>query len=121
MAAIDAFDDFGDFLESISCETSKPVKFVVRIHVGEPLLFPRALLLFRSVAVSIKPPAWIAMPILFGQRNASSYNEVMKTTAPKTLSYSVFYEQDSEGGFLAFVPSLPGCHTQGENPRRNGT
>lgn len=38
----------------------------------------------------------------------------MKRTAPKTLSYSVFYEQDSEGGFVAFVPSLPGCHTQGE-------
>jgi predicted RNase H-like HicB family nuclease len=38
----------------------------------------------------------------------------MKTTAPKTLSYSVFYERYSEGGFVAFVPSLPGCHTQGE-------
>ena len=35
-------------------------------------------------------------------------------TAPKTFSYSVFYEQDSKGGFVAFVPSLPGCHTQGE-------
>ena len=38
----------------------------------------------------------------------------MKRTAPKTFSYSVFYEQDPEGGFVAFVPSLPGCHTQGE-------
>lgn len=38
----------------------------------------------------------------------------MKTPAPKIVSYSVFYEQDSEGGFVAFVPSLPGCHTQGE-------
>ena len=37
-----------------------------------------------------------------------------KRTAPKTFSYSVFYEQDSDGGFVAFVPSLPGCHTQGE-------
>ncbi len=36
------------------------------------------------------------------------------TTVTKTLSYSVFYEQHSEGGFVAFVPSLPGCHTQGE-------
>jgi antitoxin HicB len=26
----------------------------------------------------------------------------------------VFYEQDPERGFVAFVPSLPGCHTQGE-------
>ena len=39
---------------------------------------------------------------------------VMKKTPPKTLSYSIFYEQDSEGGFVAFVPALPGCHTQGE-------
>ncbi len=38
----------------------------------------------------------------------------MKRIGPKTFSYSVFYEQDSEGGFVAFVPSLPGCHTQGE-------
>jgi predicted RNase H-like HicB family nuclease len=35
-----------------------------------------------------------------------------KTT--KTLSYSVFYEQAPEGGYVAFVPILPGCHTQGE-------
>jgi predicted RNase H-like HicB family nuclease len=50
----------------------------------------------------------------FVWRKANSYNEVMKRIVPKTLSYSVFYEQDSEGGFVAFVPSLPGCHTQGE-------
>lgn len=34
--------------------------------------------------------------------------------ASKSLSYSVFYEQASEGGYVAFVPALPGCHTQGE-------
>ena len=39
---------------------------------------------------------------------------VMKNWDRKTLSYSVFYEQASEGGFVAFVPALPGCHTQGE-------
>ncbi|HCC58985.1 MAG TPA: hypothetical protein DEQ47_17325 [Solibacterales bacterium] len=38
----------------------------------------------------------------------------MKSGAPKTFSYSVFYEQASEGGYVAFVPALPGCHTQGE-------
>lgn len=32
----------------------------------------------------------------------------------KTLSYSVFYEQVPEGGYVALVPALPGCHTQGE-------
>ena len=40
--------------------------------------------------------------------------KLMKSRAPKTVSYSVFYEQASEGGFVAHVPSLPGCHTQGE-------
>ncbi|HTR38353.1 MAG TPA: type II toxin-antitoxin system HicB family antitoxin [Bryobacteraceae bacterium] len=33
----------------------------------------------------------------------------------KLLSYSVFYEQAAEGGYVAFVPALPGCHTQGES------
>lgn len=39
--------------------------------------------------------------------------KVMKRPS-KTFSYSVFYEQASEGGYVAFVPALPGCHTQGE-------
>lgn len=37
--------------------------------------------------------------------------------ARKTLrsySYSVFYEEAEEGGYVASVPALPGCHTQGE-------
>ena len=39
------------------------------------------------------------------------------TTAkrPTTYSYTVFYEQAPEGGYAAFVPALPGCHTQGES------
>ncbi len=40
--------------------------------------------------------------------------KLMKGRHPKTFSYSVFYEQAPEGGYVAFVPSLPGCHTQGE-------
>jgi len=39
---------------------------------------------------------------------------VMKSRASRNLSYSVFYEQAPEGGYAAFVPALPGCHTQGE-------
>ena len=38
----------------------------------------------------------------------------MKTTSQKIHSFSVFYESASEGGYVAFVPTLPGCHTQGE-------
>ncbi len=32
----------------------------------------------------------------------------------REVSYSVFYEQAPEGGYVATVPALPGCHTQGE-------
>jgi antitoxin HicB len=38
----------------------------------------------------------------------------MKRRSSKSFSFSVFYEQASEGGYVAFVPALPGCHTQGE-------
>ena len=38
----------------------------------------------------------------------------MKGKPSKHFSYSVFYEQASVGGYVAFVPALPGCHTQGE-------
>jgi len=38
----------------------------------------------------------------------------VKRKRRKILSYSVFYEQVPEGGYVAFVPALPGCHTQGE-------
>lgn len=31
------------------------------------------------------------------------------------LSYAVFYEQASEGGYVAHVPVLPSCHSQGES------
>ncbi len=39
--------------------------------------------------------------------------KVMKR-ASRSFSYSVFYEQAPEGGYVAYVPALPGCHTQGE-------
>ncbi len=32
----------------------------------------------------------------------------------KHLSFSVIYEEAPEGGYVAFVPTLPGCHSQGE-------
>ena len=41
--------------------------------------------------------------------------ENMKRKAAKTLSYTVFYEEAEEGGYVAFVPALPGCHTQGDD------
>lgn len=38
----------------------------------------------------------------------------MKSKYAKINSYSVFYEAAPEGGYVAFVPTLSGCHTQGE-------
>lgn len=39
----------------------------------------------------------------------------MKRKGGRAVSYSVFYERAPEGGYVALVPSLPGCHTQGES------
>ncbi|MEK7624854.1 MAG: type II toxin-antitoxin system HicB family antitoxin [Patescibacteria group bacterium] len=36
----------------------------------------------------------------------------MKPT--KVLTYTVFFEKSPEGGYVAFVPALPGCASQGE-------
>lgn len=36
----------------------------------------------------------------------------MKKSA--TQSYTVFFEEAPEGGYVATVPALLGCHTQGE-------
>ena len=33
----------------------------------------------------------------------------------KKLSYTVIYEADPEGGFVASVPALPGCYSQGDS------
>ena len=30
------------------------------------------------------------------------------------LQFNVIVVQDSSGGFVAFIPELPGCHTQGD-------
>ena len=32
----------------------------------------------------------------------------------KKHSYTVIYEEDPEGGFVASAPSLPGCYSQGD-------
>ncbi len=33
---------------------------------------------------------------------------------PKVLNFKVIIEQDEDGVFIASIPALPGCHTQGE-------
>ena len=39
---------------------------------------------------------------------------LMKRKMVRAFAYSVFYEQVPDGGYVASVPALPGCHTQGE-------
>lgn len=39
---------------------------------------------------------------------------MVKKFQKKILSFSVIYEAASEGGYVVYVPILPGCHTQGE-------
>ena len=34
--------------------------------------------------------------------------------AEKILKYTVLFEKAEEGGYVAYVPLLPGCMTQGE-------
>jgi predicted RNase H-like HicB family nuclease len=44
----------------------------------------------------------------------------MRSKSFKTLSYSVFYEQALEGGYAAFIPTLPGSQDDSlEEPDRN--
>ena len=32
----------------------------------------------------------------------------------EVFNYTVIFEPAKEGGFVVYIPSLPGCHTQGE-------
>lgn len=32
----------------------------------------------------------------------------------KKFAFDVVVQKDESGGYVAFVPSLPGCHTQGD-------
>jgi len=38
----------------------------------------------------------------------------MKTSKKQILKYSVIFQPAEEGGFIASVPALPGCASQGD-------
>jgi predicted RNase H-like HicB family nuclease len=44
------------------------------------------------------------------KRRAQKKKKIRKSQS----SYAVFYDAAPEGGYVAFVPALPGCHSQGE-------
>lgn len=37
-----------------------------------------------------------------------------RTVEPQTYWFTFVIEADEEGGYYAFCPSLPGCHSQGD-------
>lgn len=39
---------------------------------------------------------------------------MQQAVAEKILTYTVVFEKAREGGYIAYVPLLPGCMTQGE-------
>lgn len=48
--------------------------------------------------------------------NQHSYPlDSMLRTSSKTMKYTVVLEREPDGGFVASVPLLPGCVSQGEN------
>ena len=40
---------------------------------------------------------------------------ILVTMEGKSLNYMVLIEQDDDGVFIAKVPDIPGCYTQGKN------
>lgn len=40
--------------------------------------------------------------------------KIKKKIKKEIFNYTVIFEPAEEGGFIVHVPSLPGCHTQGE-------
>src|SRR5689334_13484974 len=56
----------------------------------------------------------VARILAFAGSTVILYNDCDEAQEYQNLSYSVFYEHAAEGGYVAFVPALPGRHTQGE-------
>lgn len=40
--------------------------------------------------------------------------KLKKKIKKEIFNYTVIFEPAEEGGFIVYVPSLPGCYTQGE-------
>jgi len=69
-----------------------------------------------DASISTRDVVYSTLPI----RRPRSTTKVMKREQSRTFSYSVFYEQAPEDGYVAFVPALPGCHAQGGSLGRHG-
>lgn len=65
-------------------------------------------LLFPAVARTIKRPFRSLV-----QPNKIWYSVATMKKIQKTLNFRIIIEQDEDGIFIASVPAIPGCHTQG--------
>ena len=96
--------------------------------LGEPYTFRDRPCCFSRLRVSDRvarrgfEPGWLGLAGHAGNagklslpiRPRHSTMRVMTRKIARAFAYSVFYEQAAEGGYVATVPALPGCHTQGE-------
>lgn len=44
----------------------------------------------------------------------AAYSLVLSESRPFPMRYTVILEQDADGGYVATVPALPGCVSQGD-------
>jgi predicted RNase H-like HicB family nuclease len=52
--------------------------------------------------------------VLWAILNTHKLNDITVTMEGKSLNYTVLIEQDEDGIYIAKVPDIPGCYTQGK-------
>ena len=57
---------------------------------------------------------FVAVPWPLFKSASGSVTDTVASPVCKVLKYTVIFETAKEGGYIAYVPLLPGCITQGE-------
>jgi predicted RNase H-like HicB family nuclease len=47
-------------------------------------------------------------------KHSGGFADIIKTKGRFTMRYTVILEREADGGFVATVPALPGCVSQGD-------
>jgi len=63
----------------------------------------------------MKYPFLNTLPSLPYKLNTCRLNDIMVIMETKSVNYTVLIEQDEDGMYIAKVPDIPGCYTQGKN------
>lgn len=95
----------------ISIGTKKVELIVLRDEIS--ILDPAELFSTAGIDFTKFQSPTYCMPLLYFKKVFNTINK-MEKEIKKIYSYSVFYEAAPEGGYVAIVPALPGCHSQGE-------